>query len=155
MSLRFIATCTFVPLVIDCLDPPVVGNATRIASGSTYGSVVVFTCPRGYFMGRTGEATFEGSRVSTATIHCQADALWSDEPDNCQSISIILTLRKFAMDGDILLNIMTFSRALQSAVNMERHGHQHVDYILRFQPAVRLRIGFRVRRSKQWSLVVL
>ena len=68
---------------VTCPSPPHVGNATQIATGISYGSVVVFTCPRGYFMGRTSEATFEGSRVSTATIHCQADALWSDEPENC------------------------------------------------------------------------
>ena len=69
--------------VVECPPLPSVGNATRIGSRSSFGSVVVFTCPRGYYMGRSSEATFEGGRVSTATVHCQADAQWSHVPDNC------------------------------------------------------------------------
>ena len=85
-------------VVIECPPPPVVGNATRIGSGSSYGSVVVFTCPRGYYMGHTSEATFSGSRVSTQTVHCQADTQWSNIPENCYRTSffyIILTVLYF------------------------------------------------------------
>ena len=71
--------------VVDCLDAPVVNNATRIVSGSTFGSVVVYTCPRGYYMGNTSDATFTGRRISTATVHCQANAQWSSQPDDCYS----------------------------------------------------------------------
>ena len=73
---------------VTCPTPPYVGNSTRIGSGSSFGSVVVYTCPRGYYMGSTSEATFTGSRISTATIHCQADAQWSSQPDNCSGATV-------------------------------------------------------------------
>ena len=61
------------------------GNSTRIGSGNTYGTVIAYTCPHGYYIGRSSESTYTGTRDVTATVHCQADKTWSAEPDDCLS----------------------------------------------------------------------
>ena len=70
---------------MECPQPPIVGNSTRIGSGNTYGTVIAYTCPHGYYIGRSSESTYTGTRDVTATVHCQADKTWSAEPDDCLS----------------------------------------------------------------------
>lgn len=72
--------------VVECPQPPIVGNSTRIGDGRHYGAVIAYTCPHGYYINGTGDTSFiDHTCDSSATVHCQADGSWSHEPAACLS----------------------------------------------------------------------
>ena len=80
----------FVLAVVQCPTPPIVGNSTRLGHTTTYGAVIVYTCPNGYYINNTGPSSYLNSSAdSSATIHCRADGSWSHEPEACLSMCLL------------------------------------------------------------------
>ena len=113
------------------------GNSTRIGSGNTYGTVIAYTCPHGYYIGRSSESTYTGTRDVTATVHCQADKTWSAEPDDCLSSCKNSSLNNVVFCVSLLttvLNSVFFNSIITTHVhkNLSRGGkvyeHQSLNY---------------------------
>ena len=71
----------FIPLAKECTTPEVVQSTTQLGSGTSYGTVITYTC--------TGSTRFEDGTTSK-TVECMGH--WTESNVTCEGMLISLIL---------------------------------------------------------------